>query len=352
MSAQTGDNVSLIRHLLVLKPFLEDQQWTEICINEPRVVLTEGQKGWQTHAVEAVTPMWIKDLGKLTGNYVFSKFDQDTPSLAAVLPGGERIQMVMVPRVASGRMSVTIRKPSSLIKTLENFEQENFFQETRLEQSTGLNSEARTAIEAELWQEEKELLTLLRERKFVEFLRLAVIQKKNIVLSGATGAGKTTFANAIVACIPADERIITVEDVPEIRLPHIANKVSMLYQKATPGSAKAAFEDTLRMYPTRVLPAELRGDEAYFFIQNVLNSGHPGTVTTVHANSTKLAFLRLALMIQSSPEGAALNIETIQTVLHSLIDVVIQVAQKPSPSRARYIPEIYFDPAYARKQVG
>ena len=127
-----------------------------------------------------------------------------------------------------------------------------------------------------------------------------------------------------------------------------------MYAKDNKGVAKVTpkqiFEGNLRQRPDRVLPAELRGDEAFFFIQNVINSGHPGTITTGHANRAKLMFMRLSLMIKASPEGAGISREDILDMLYALIDVVVQMTR--TPSGQRIVSEIYFDPAFAAKQLG
>ncbi|MDR9030560.1 Type IV secretion system protein VirB11 [Burkholderia multivorans] len=133
----------------------------------------------------------------------------------------------------------------------------------------------------------------------------------------------------------------------------------MVYSRDNRGLAKLTpkqmFESALRMRPDRILPAELRGEEAYFFFQNVVNSGHPGPLTTVHANTSKLAFRRLANMIQSSEEGRGLEQSVILEMLYSLVDIVIQtdrVQVDESGENRKVVTEIYFDPAFARKQMG
>jgi type IV secretion system protein VirB11 len=228
------------------------------------------------------------------------------------------------------------------------------FENTRCEQSLRLTGPERDAIEATLPPHEKKLLELFRAKAWADFLRMAVVQRANVILSGQTGSGKTTLGNALSAMIPPDERLITIEDAREMLLPH-SKQVNMVYSRDGQGLAKTTpkqmMEGTLRMRPDRVLPAELRGDEAFFFIQNVLNSGHPGTITTVHANSSKLAFKRLLLMIQASPEGRGLAPEIILETLYSLIHVVIQTEKEPETGR-KVVSEIYYDPAFARKQMG
>lgn len=336
-----------------LQRFLDDPDLTEIVINRPGEVRTEGRNGWTVYEIPEVTLTWCINLASVIANDTEQSISEQTPILSARLPTGERVQAVRAPAVKQGTVSFTIRKPGQLVMTFDEFVEQGYFERTRLEQSSLLSKENRKEIEAELPELDRELLDLLRNKKFKEFFKLSIEERKNILLSGSTGSGKTTFANALLAFIPKDERIITAEDVPEIRLPEDMNVVNMFYSKGGQGLAKVTpkdiFESNLRQRPDRVLPAELRGDEAYFFIQNVLNSGHPGTLSTIHSNSSKLAFTRLSLMIKTSQEGAGLLRTDILEMLYMLIDVVIQITRRAGK---RQISEIYYDPAFARKQMG
>ena len=340
-------------HLAPVAAFLADAKVTEIVINRPGEVLTEGQGGWTTHQVPAATYDWCMDVAKLVANRASDSISEEMPLLSAQLPNGERLQVVIPPTVPVGTVSLTIRRPAAAVMTLEEIFASGAFERTRCVQSLRLAEDDRAAIEGDLPDTDSRLLNLFRDRCWSDFLALAIRQRKNIIISGRTGSGKTTLCNALVRLIPKSERLITVEDVREMRLPH-QNSLSLVYTKNSRGVAKTTpkqlFEATLRMRPDRVLPAELRGDEAYFFIQNVVNSGHPGCLTTVHANSSKLAFMRLSLMIKGSPEGAGISREDILEMLHGLIDVVIQM--EPDEHENRLVTEIYFDPAYAQKMIG
>ena len=120
-------------------------------------------------------------------------------------------------------------------------------------------------------------------------------------MSGATGSGKTTFAKALIRHIPASERLITIEDARELTVPH-RNAVHLLYAKDGQGlaqvGARELLESALRMRPDRILLQELRDASAFFYLRNV-NTGHPGSITTVHADSAALAFEQLTLLVLS-----------------------------------------------------
>jgi type IV secretion system protein VirB11 len=216
-----------------------------------------------------------------------------------------------------------------------------------------MSPEERARIEDTLSEREHTLLDMFRRHDWRAFFKAAVEGRKNIVSSGATGSGKTTLGNALAAMIPQNERIITVEDVPEMRLAH-PNQVNLFYPKGENGVSKLKARDLLeaclRMRPDRVLLAELRGDETFYFIQNVLNSGHPGTITTVHASRAKLAFRRLALLIKGSSEGAGLDLADITDNLYALVDIIVQMERLPDGRRIAT--EVYFDPAFAARQLG
>src|SRR3546814_661360 len=136
------------------------------------------------------------------------------------------------------------------------------------------------------------LLDTYRAGHYRSFLEGAVLARKNIIISGATGSGKTTLSKALIQHISADERLISIEDTPELAIPQ-PNHVRLFYSKGGQGLAKLGAKDLLesclRMRPDRVLLQELRDGTAFYYIRNI-NSGHPGSITTVHADSPELAF--------------------------------------------------------------
>jgi type IV secretion system protein VirB11 len=176
-------------------------------------------------------------------------------------------------------------------------------------------------------------------------MRLAVASRKNIVVSGPTGSGKTTFTKALIREIAAHERLITIEDAKELVLDRHPNHVRLFYSKDDQGlsrvTPKQLLESCLRMKPDRILLAELRGEEAFDYLRNV-NSGHPGSITSLHAASAELAFEQLVLLVKQSRAGQELAREEIKHLLYLLIDVVVQFGVE---HRERRITEVYFDPA-------
>jgi type IV secretion system protein VirB11 len=207
----------------------------------------------------------------------------------------------------------------------------------------GVFAKARRASET-LDEVEQQLLALAKSGRYEEFMRLAVRSRKNVVVSGATGSGKTTFTRALIRDIPRDERLVTIEDAPELVLDEHPNHVKLFYSKGDQGQAKVTprqlLESCLRMRPDRILLAELRSDEAFDYLRNA-NSGHPGSITSVHASSAELAFEQLTLLVKQSKSGGDLPREDIKTLLYTLIDIVVQFAVI---DHQRCISEIWYEP--------
>ncbi|MBV9723852.1 MAG: P-type DNA transfer ATPase VirB11, partial [Gammaproteobacteria bacterium] len=195
---------------------------------------------------------------------------------------------------------------------------------------------------------EAELASLHAARKFQAFLRLAVRARKNIIVSGATGSGKTTWTKALIREIPQCERLVTIEDASELVLEGHPNHVRLFYSKDDQGlsrvTPKQLLECCLRMRPDRILLTELRSDEAFDYLRNV-NSGHPGSITSVHAASADLAFEQLVLLVKQSSAGRSLARRDIMNLLYLLVDVIIQCGLD---GHRRVIREIWFDPARKR----
>ncbi len=215
-------------------------------------------------------------------------------------------------------------------KTLEQYKEDGFFQEI-LEVQSGLS------------EQDRELLELRRQRDYAEFFKKAVLFKKNIVVAGATGSGKTTFMKSLVNHIPHEERLVTIEDARELFISQ-PNSVHLLYSKGGQSTsnvtAKSCMEACLRMKPDRIILAELRGDESFYFIRNCA-SGHPGSITSCHAGSIGQTWDQLALMVKASAEGSGLEFAVIKRLLMMTIDIVVHIK---SHAGRRYITGIDFDP--------
>ncbi|MGS1117418.1 P-type DNA transfer ATPase VirB11 [Castellaniella sp. UC4442_H9] len=327
--------------MLPMKAILDAPAVTEIAVVRPGELFARVRAGWQRHECPALT---LEHLGYLADALaVYNGFSTALPILSVGFPDGERGQIVRPPACVEGTFSLNIRKHSMLVKTLEELTAEGAFANYR---DTAHSEAANGGSDAGLPPEDQELLELKCAGDIPAFLDAAVRYRRNIVVSGATAAGKTTFARSLIERVPNDTRIITIEDTHELFLPDHRNRVHMMYVKNPgPGDITAAMcvESAMRMTPERIFLAELRGDETWEYLQ-ALNTGHPGSVTTTHANNARDAYLRLALMIKSSETGRSIDLSTIQTYLLSTIHIVLAFEYYK-------LKEVYFDPIYARNRL-
>lgn len=326
-----GPDAAVVRELLTpFAPFLDDKSLYEVIINRPGQVLTEGTGGWRTHDLPELSFEKLMRLARAVASFSHQSIDETRPILSATLPGDQRIQIVIPPATTRNTVSLTIRKPSSVTFTLDDLEEREFFSETR-------------AAKEDASMQDQDLVALHRAGRFKDFLREAVIARKNIIISGATGSAKTTLSKALIKHISEQERIISIEDTPELVIPQ-PNHVRLFYSKGGQGLSgagpKELLESCLRMRPDRILLQELRDGTAFYYVRNV-NSGHPGSITTVHADSAELAFQQLTLLVKESEGGRNLDREDIDRLLKVSIDVIVQCKRMDGRFRAT---EIYFRP--------
>jgi len=326
--------------LRALQPLLADPDVTEVCINRPVEAFVETRGGWRRQSLPFADFDWCRRLAKLVANSTRQRIDESSPLLSAALPGGERIQIVLPPATTLGCVAITIRRPSDTVWSIDELASRGIFRTTRY---------AGNALD----EIEAELLRQLAAGQYEAFMRLAVKGRKNILVSGPTGSGKTTWTKALIREIPSDERLVTIEDAQELVLDRHANHVRLFYSKDDQGQArvtpKQLLECCLRMRPDRILLAELRAEEAFDYLRNV-NSGHPGSITSVHATSAELAFEQLVLLVKQSTGGRELARRDIKSLLYLLVDVVIQCGVE---RHERFIKEIWFQPERKRRdQVG
>ena len=358
--SKVSKDISVKFMLEPLAPFFSDPAITEICVNQPGTVFVERNGKWCQHDVPQLTFDYLKRLGVAVATFTDNTFSDSTPIVSAVLPNGERSQFVMPPACKQDTISVTIRKPSTQIRTLQSYIDSGFFNHVKFDQKLSDADEELLGIQAQLQQalhstpaqdatntagkpskQSAELQAL--------FLHRAVELGKNIVIAGETGSGKTTFMKTLMQAIPTSERIITIEDVPELMwgLPNHKNQVNLLYpSEATENStitAASLMRSCLRMKPDRILLAELRGGETFDFL-NVCLSGHGGTITSCHAGTCKGVFDYLALKVMQSPIGNALPFETIMRLLYTVLDVVVCMHNDKKNGFGRHITELWYDP--------
>jgi len=312
--------------------YMSDPGVTEICINRPGEIWLESRSGWQRVDVPTLTFERARQfcVSVVNESNTGQRITDMDPVVSLTFPTGQRAQFVIPPACSAGRISITIRLPSKHTRTLDQYQADGFFDS--IVEHTG-----------EISEQDHELLELRRGKHYGEFFRKAVTYRKNIVVAGATGSGKTTFMKSLVTHIPSHERLVTIEDARELFIEQ-PNVVHLLYSKggqsAANVTAKSCMEACLRMKPDRIILAELRGDEAFYFIRNCA-SGHPGSITSCHAGSPTQAWDQLALMVKASVEGGGLEFDTIKRLLRMTIDIVVHI---DAHGGKRHITGIDFDP--------
>jgi type IV secretion system protein VirB11 len=303
-----------------LRDLLADAKLTELCINRPGEAWLERAGRWEQAPLPFATDAWCQRLARLLANASRQRLDAEHPLLSTALPDGERVQVVLPPATTAGTVALTIRRPSSAVYSLDELEQSGLF--SAVQTCHLVTDQVSTpSTDATLRQR-------LNTGDINGFLRTAVTARKNILVAGQTGSGKTTLTKALILHIPEDERLITIEDARELRLDRHLNHVRLFYSKDGQGQAQVTprqlLEATLRMRPDRILLAELRGEEAFDYLRNV-NSGHPGSITSIHAGSPEQAFEQLVLLVKGSEAGRQLAREDILALARQVIDIVIQL---------------------------
>jgi type IV secretion system protein VirB11 len=314
-------------------------------VNRPGRVFTRGGSLWQEHAVPELTHEYLDSLIRALA--VFNGLPMG-PMLTVILPGGQRGQVVREPACVRGFTPVVIRKHAPAAFGLEELASKGVFERARDVSFHRPTEEEVVRLMAEagferLEEGEARLLTLKREGALEEFCREAVLLRRNIVIAGKTFSGKTTLGRALIAEVPIDERVVTIEDVHEMELGN-PNHVALLYGEGEGReSADACLTASMRLSPDRIFLAELRGKEAWQYVMG-LNTGHPGSVTTTHANSATAAFERIASLIKNSEVGPGLERSEIRRELHQALDVVLYMAEWK-------VTEVFYDPIFKREEL-
>lgn len=305
-----SQGVYLDSYLAPLAPYFARDDITDIYVNKPCEVWIETIGG-VIERIEApgLTSSVLARLARQIAAASAQGINREHPLLAASLPDGSRVQIALPP-ATRGEIAMAIRKHAMSDISLGGLAELGVFDEASMASGapvkrSGLTAGKKTGVAA-----------LLGE---------AVRQRKTILISGGASTGKTTFLNALLQEIPADERLILIEDTPELRLVH-ANAVGLIAVRGSLGEAEVTAEDlliaSLRMRPDRIILGEVRGSEAMTFLR-AANTGHPGSLCTIHADSPERAIDQLALLVLQT--GPRMAWEDITEYVRRSVDFVVQL---------------------------
>lgn len=321
--------VALNVYLAAFKTYFAMPNVTEICINRPKEVWVEQDGQFIRFDEPHFTETFLMQFAQLVAEANEREISREHPTLSSVLPRSDilphalRVQFVIEPACEAGSFICSIRQ-----KSTKPFSLGAYF------------SHDKGAVHNEV---DAQLLQTYFAKDHEAFLKLAVLHKKNIIISGGTSTGKTTVLNALLRSIPINERLITIETDREVEATH-PNVVHLLAAQEGRSVAEITMLDllkaSLRLRPDRILVSELRAEEAFPYLR-AINSGHPGSITTLHADSPMNCFNQLAFMVLQG--GINLTHAEILNYAQSIINIIVQI--KRSATGARYISEIYFDRA-------
>jgi type IV secretion system protein VirB11 len=304
-----GAGVYLDAYLAPLRPWLMREEVTEILVNRPGEIWVEAAgSGMQRVELPEIDDRHLQRLAEQVARISHQGINRERPLLSAVLPDGARVQFV-APSATRAHWALAIRRHRVVDLPLSAYDQGPLAR-------PGLTEPAPDPYAAP-----------------VAFLSHAVANRRTILISGGTSSGKTTFLNALLGEVPAHERIVVIEDTPEIRLRH-ANALGLVAVKGELGEARVGTDDllqaALRLRPDRIVLGELRGREAVSFLR-AINTGHPGSFSTIHASSPAGALEQLVLMVMQA--GLGLAREDTLAYARSMIDVIVQLGRSTDGRR-------------------
>jgi len=307
------EGIYLRSYLAPLTGMLARPDVTDIYVNRPGELWVETTGGEiERHDAPALDEATLARLARQIAALSHQGISRAHPLLSATLPDGARVQVV-APPATRGPLALAIRKHVSPDLALADYVAAGAFAGTRARDSLD-RSEVDRALAAQL-----------AGGDIPGMLAAAVRARKNILVSGGTSTGKTTFLNALLREVPFEERLILIEDTPELKVHH-ENAVGLLAARSELGEAQVSANDlvaaSLRMRPDRIVLGELRGEEAYAFLR-AINTGHPGSMTTVHADGAERAIEQVVLLVLQA--GTQLSRDDVRHYIKSTVDVFVQL---------------------------
>jgi type IV secretion system protein VirB11 len=311
-----------------LMPWLMNPHVSELMINSPRELFVETHGQMNCHQVPELTPLYLQRLFQMIANESNQRLDEAHPLLSGNLYNGLRVQLITPP--VSLHHTLAIRKASTTHLTLDDYESQGFYKSMR---PFELNHNINNLMD----EHDLKLLQFYKAQRWHEFIKMAVARRKNIIVSGGTSSGKTTYLKACLEAIALDERLILLEDTRELKTPH-PNQVSLLASKGNQGKAsvdmQTLLQATLRLRPDRLIMGEIRGAEIMDFVM-ACSTGHEGSITSIHANNPRIAMHRMVGLYKQN-NVPSMRDEEIRAELNSVIDIIIQVHKTKTQREAIY----------------
>ncbi len=304
--------IYLQSYLAPLQYWFDAPDVTEILVNRPGEIWVErnGTAQMERHEVPELDNSLLTRLSHQIARSSFQGINRESPLLSATLPNSVRVQIIAPPATRGG-IAVAFRK-----HVLNDVNVAQFLAQTTMAPPT-------SAADDKAYMGE-----LVAKGDMAALLSFVVARRKTVLISGGTSSGKTTLLNALLKEIPESERLVVIEDAPELRLSH-PNAIGLVAVTGNQGEAKVTTDDlmraSLRMRPDRLVVGELRGAEVITFMR-AINTGHPGSFASIHASSTQGALEQLSLMCLQA--GLGLSREDTLSYMRTMIDVVIQLRRE------------------------
>lgn len=303
-------NIFLESYLSVLTPWLDRPDLTDIFINKPGELWCEALgTPPERHMVPELTSDLLLRLVKQIAAVTSQGINREHPILSASLPDGTRVQ-ALIPPATRGDIAIAFRKHVSVGLSLDDYRAN----------VAAANADSKAHHASML-----STAPMADAPGIIDLLRTAVREKRNILVSGGTSSGKTTFVNALLREIPSDERLILIEDTPELQVNH-PNMVGLIATRGELGEAAVSAADlliaSLRMRPDRIILGEIRGSEATTFLRAV-NTGHPGSISTIHADTPERAIDQLALLVMET--GTKMGWDDVVRYVRKSLSFIVQL---------------------------
>ncbi len=343
---------------LGLDDYLNRPGVTEVMINRPGELFIEGSDGIVRFEDSRLTLNSLTNFANALTIFNGKHITIKSPMHSVTLPDGERGHIMMPPSCEDGTLVFGFRKPSNSRFTLNDYIESGRIGSFKDVGSYGgaanlpehLIGTTNELIDGSLFKDITDKMKLPNDvplhdwqlamlahkanRNLNAFFELAVQHKLNICMVGGTGSGKTTFTKAIADMVPASTRLVTIEDTHELDLPNHPNHLHLFFKEHI--TAKAVIASCMRLKPDRIFLTELRGDEAWDYL-SALNTGHPGGLTSVHANDARAVYYRIAQLAKESATGRTMDFDYILGSVKATIDIVCFFEKT-------HMTELYFDP--------